>query len=499
MRVIFWAFIFLISLAAQASADPVTAAITSFFVSVGASAATAAALAAIVGRIALSTAFGFLSRVINGKRDRGQQGLTTPILLTGDINPQIFIMGTYATSGQLAYPPLTHGPTAYKVFVIAVCAKKSATLERIAIDGAWVEITTTIHADYGNELGGKYAGFGWVKYYDGTQTVADPMLVAKYGAHADFPYTTDMVGAGNCYAIVTLKANTTLFSGNPKILFELGSIPLYDPRLDTTAGGVGLQRWSDDTTWAATENGVVMVYNILRGITTSGDDIWGGQVAEADVPFAIWSAAMDAADGAGYKSGFEAKLDDDPAIVVDELLKSFAGSIADVGGRWIINSGAPQQPTLFITDDDILVSESRTLSPVKSISSLHNAVSISYVSPADVYQPKDADLYIDPVAQAEDGGRRLIAALQMPAVTDAAQVASLQASALADDRQKRVHSLTFPARKAGIEPMDVISWNSAINSYSAQPFEVQSARHDPTTLAQHVTMRAVNYANWQRK
>jgi len=170
--------------------------------------------------------------------------------------------------------------------------------------------------------------------------------------------------------------------------------------------------------------------------------------------------------------------------------------MADVGGKWIINSGAPQQPTLFITDDDIVVSESRTMSAVKAISTLHNAVSVSYVDPANIYQPKDADLYSDPVALAEDGGRRRVASLQLPAVTDADQVLRLQKAALADDRQKKVHSLTLPARLAGVEPIDVISWTSVRNGYSAQVFQVGRVLHDPTTLEQHTDMRAFDYNDW---
>jgi len=494
--------IFFAFFATQATAAPVFAPIAAFLTTAFGGGAIAGVFASIVVGFAQSIAVGLLARIVSGKPDQGVQGIATPITMTGDVNPQSFVLGTYATAGQLVYPPLTHGTNHYKVYVIAVSAKKGQTLERLAIDGAWVTIGTTVHPDYGNQIEGKYLNYAWVKLYDGTQTAADPMMVSKYGSHADYPYTTDMVGNGNCYVIVTLKYNAAIYSGSPSFTFELGSIPIYDPRLDTTAGGAGTHRWDDDTTWAVSNNPVVMIYNIMRGITTAGGDLWGGQVAEDDVPYATWSVAMDYCDDivggvTRYTAGVDVKLNDTPAATIKQLLKACAGSMADVGGRWVINVGSPAQPTLFITDDDVLVSESRSLQPIKAIADLHNAVSVSYVEPSNVYKATDADVYSNPEFLQADGNRPLVASLQMPAVTSSEQISRLQVAALADDRQKGVHTITLPARLGGIEPVaDTISWDSGINNYTAQAFEVLNVLHDVTKLTQQVTMRAVDYADW---
>ena len=140
------------------------------------------------------------------------------------------------------------------------------------------------------------AGLAWVKYYDGTQTSADPYLLAQYGAYPNRPWTSDMIGRGLCYAIVTFRHNPEVWNGFPRVRFEMGGIPLYDIRKDSTAGGSGTHRWATPSTWEQTSNPMVMIYNIMRGITLTDGTVWGGRVAAADLTPASFMAAMNECD-----------------------------------------------------------------------------------------------------------------------------------------------------------------------------------------------------------
>ena len=91
-----------------------------------------------------------------------------------------------------------------------------------------------------------------------------------------------MIGTGICYAILTFRFNRELFQAYPQCRFEMGGIKLYDPRSDTSVGGSGAQRWADLATWTASDNPMVMTYNIKRGITLPGLGIWGGDAVAAD-------------------------------------------------------------------------------------------------------------------------------------------------------------------------------------------------------------------------
>ena len=215
-------------------------------------------LAGFAGRVVLSLGFSALARALTPKPK--PPGITTETTQTGGTEAQAFILGRYATGGQLVAPPMTHGsagktPNAYLTYVIAVCDAPGATLSRLLIDGEVATIGSPAHPDYGLPLTFKgYTGWAWVKWYDGTQTVADPMLLAKYSAHPERPWQADMVGTGTAYAIVTFRFNREIFKSFPAVRFEVDGIPLYDPRQDPSVGGTGSQSWSNPATWGGTRS-----------------------------------------------------------------------------------------------------------------------------------------------------------------------------------------------------------------------------------------------------
>ena len=256
----------------------------------------------IAGKLLSTVAISALSLALQEKPGlAAQPGIRTEYTLTGGANPASFILGRYATEGQLAAPPMSHGqdggvPNAYLTYVIELGDIPGQSLESVMIDGEPVTLGAVPHADYGLPVEGRHDGYAWVKYYDGTQTQADPMLVDKYGSDPDRPWTTSMVGQGINYAICTFRRKRDLYSSFPKVRFVLGGIPLYDPRYDSSVGGTGSQRWQDPSTWLSSQNPGVQVYNIKRGITLPSGDVWGGDASAEDLPLSNWFAAMNAAD-----------------------------------------------------------------------------------------------------------------------------------------------------------------------------------------------------------
>ena len=501
MMILAW----LLILPSSANAAPVVAFIAGIVSAISSFAASSWLAGAIV-RIGVGLGLSALSRALLPQQSR-PGGLQTSVTLSGAITPHGFILGRYATSGSLVCPPMTHGASdEYLTYVITLGALKGQTLRRFAVNGKWQTLATTSHADYGTDFTGVNAGHLWIKFYDGSQITADAMLLAKYGAHPDTPWSADMVGTGICYAVLTVKANTTLWSGLPTFRFELGGIPLYDPRLDDTAGGIGLMRWGDPTTWTSSEIPSVMIYNIMRGISLPSGETWGGDVAAEDLPYANWAVAMEdcdeqVPDGSGgtkaqYVAGFEVRVNEPPKAILEELLKSCAGEMADIGGIWKIHVGAPSLPTLFLNDDDILVSETRQLLPFPGLEQTHNGISTTHPDPELLWEASEAAPLSDPVAVAADGGRNLIANLGLPSVWDGEQVARLQAAWLKDDRRWRRHSLSLPPRWVAAEPFDVISWDSLRNDYLATQFAVLSVTDNPMNLNQRLVLREVNPNDW---
>jgi len=456
----------------------------------------------IAGRLLTTVAMTALSQALAPKPKI--PGIKTSSTAGGGVNPLSFIIGKYATAGVAACPAMSHGkvgktPNAYLTYVIELSDIPGVALNRLIIDGEYVTLGPTPHADYGSPVEGRLAGYAWCKFYDGSQTVADPMLLSKYGSYPDRPWTADMIGRGVAYAILTFRYNRKVFNGLPQVRFELLGIPLYDPRADTTVGGSGAQRWATPSTWAATHNQMVMAYNIARGITLPDGSVWGGDAQAPDLPLSDWFAAMNACDvavalsGGGtepkYRAGFEVTVDEEPAAVLEELFKACSGQIADIGGVWKPRVGGPGLPVHFFTDDDVIVTRPQDFDPFHGLDQTWNGVSATYPEPDSLWESKEAPPRYNATYETSDGGRRLVANLGLPAVPYKLQVQRLMNAYIKDERRFRRHALSLPPSAAILEPLDAVSWTSARNGYTTKVFELAEVADDPMSLIQSLSMR----------
>src|SRR5690606_16720155 len=173
---------------------------------------------------------------------------------------------------------------------------------------------------------------------------------------ADRAWESTAVGTGCAYAVVTARWDREVFNGYPRYLFEVPGIRCYDLRKDDTAGGDGDHRWDDPDTWELTENPAVIVYNIIRGIyygkPGEGEWLFGGQNLPAfRLPAAEWIAAANACDeevnlAVGgteprFRCGAEIRTDMEPLDVIEELLKTCEGRLAECGGLLKLLIGVP--------------------------------------------------------------------------------------------------------------------------------------------------------------
>ncbi|MBN8291019.1 hypothetical protein JI664_03485 [Rhodobacter sp. NTK016B] len=440
-------------------------------------------------------------------------GLRTETTLRGGTVPEVFLLGRSATGGTMVCPPMAHDlpgktPNAFLTYVIELAGVPGHQLDGLSLNGEAVEILPDDpHPDYGQRIGGDYDGRAWVKYYDGTQTVADPMLVATYPAPYVRPWTADMVGEGICYAVLTFRYDRKVWSGWPQCRFVLSSAPVYDPRKDSSVGGDGPHRWGDASTYEPSNNAAVLAYNAKRGIALPGGDVWGGSIPAEDLPIADWMAEMDRADEAvddgdggtepRYRAGVEVRADDEPFSVIEELLKGCNGQVSETGGVWSLRLGAPRLPVLFFEDADIIADEAEDFRPFPPLDQIFNAISATYPDPAQNWESAESELVTNAEWEAEDGNRRLTASLSLPVVPYPAQVQRVTRALIADHRRMRRHVLTLPMEAAALEALDVVSWTSAENSYSAKLFEVTEAIRDLRTQLVRVSLREVEPEDYE--
>lgn len=459
----------------------------------------------VAGRLLASVALSALSAALAPQQKFSEPGIRTATTASGATNPVSFVIGRYATAGVALTPPMSHDngnadatPNGYLTYVIDLGDVPGMALDGLLIDGE-VAALGEVSEDWGRPVGGRFSGHAWVRFYDGSQTTADAKMLEVYGDYPDRPWTADMVGTGVAYAIVTFKYNRKIFTSFPRVLFVLTGIPLYDPRYDSTVGGAGGQRWDDPATWGPTENPIVQVYNIMRGVTVPGLGVWGGQISADALPLANWFTAMNACDDAvplaeegaepAYRAGFEVSVADEPADVIEQLLKAASAEICEVGGEWFVRVGGPGLPVYFFTDDDVLSSRDQDFDPFGSMSGTYNGVAAQYPDPNQLWETVPAPTLTRSDWEAEDQGRQLIADVVLPAVPYPRQVQRLMLAWLEEERRFRRHSVALPSDAAVLSPLDCVAWSSERNGYIAKVFEVAEVTDDLRSCVQRVGLR----------
>jgi len=440
-------------------------------------------------------------------------GITIEHTLTGGANSRTALFGLYCTAGSLVCPPMSHGqdgktPNAFLTHVIAISDIPVDGLDALIVNGEQVPFGGA-DTQYGTPIGGKYAGKAWIRFYDGRQASADPYLVNRYSAFggSDRAWSSAHVGRGVSYAILTWLYDADIYKGEPAVKFVVRGARLYDPRLDSTVGGSGAHRWADQTTWGFTCNNAVINYNILRGVTFYDGTRWGGECEAGDLPLSNWVAAMNVCDEAAqvagggteprYRCGYEVQVSsDEPADVIEELVKSCSGAITEVGGVYKMRAGGPALPTVFLTDDDFIVSREQDFDPFPGMNESFNGIFATFPHPQEEWNRHDAPGIVNQEYLAQDNGVEVIADIALPAVPYPSQVQRLMRAWLDDDRRWRRHSASLGPYAFVLEPMDTVSWTSARNGYIEKLFEVSETETNLMTLISSAAMREVDPSDY---
>ncbi|KAF0135808.1 MAG: Phage tail fiber protein [Xanthobacteraceae bacterium] len=485
----------------HAHAEPISAAIglTALISGLGVSTAVAGAIGGFLVTMAAGLGLNLLSGALMRKRGAADVGGTTGKMQTGGVVPRSFPFGNKA--------PVTHSltywnsfgqdgktPNAYIAMEFALSdlpiGSGRAALQELLANGTkatWNPGATP--GTYGiaiPEFNKDGRDHMWVEVFDGTQTEADAFMVSQFSADPNWPYASTRVGVGVVKVRVICRLNRDLFSGLPSFKFVCKGVPFYDAREDTTAGGDGSQRWSDEATWeAGVENPIAVAYNLIRGVSYDGTWFFGGQTASASqLPFSAFNAAMNECDATitneddstekQFRCAGEIRLDMEPADVIDDLMRACNGKIGEIGGVYKPHVGPANVAVLSITDDDIRTDEDQTYEPFFGLQDIVNSINSKYVEPGEGWVAKDAPALIDEDLEAIDGGRRQPVDLQYEYVPFARQVQRQNRATLSDYRRERRHALPLAPEAWRLEPaIDFVSYTSERNGYTAKLFSVE--------------------------
>lgn len=499
LRLVAWTVWFMLPWAAFAHAEPVSLIISAIALTLKAGGIGAMLIKAAFG-IALKVGASLLQQAM--AKTQPQPGITGQLQVGGS-NSLSFIVGSYATAGSLEYVntgSVFNDKTPNNTLVQVVTLSDlpvTAIRDTVWVNGEKCTRSTSVavRANNGGRLGpqsyplteykeGDYY-FLFARYFLGDQTAAFPELVSLFGSDSDKPWQTDMIGRGVAYVALSSYINRKLFTSLPSARYEVDGIKLYDPRKDSTVGGSGSHRWGQPETYEFSANPVVIIYNLLRGIWYEGELVYGPGIPAARLPLDNWFASMNECDipvalseggtEPQFRAGYEIKTaEHQPIDVIQELLKTCNGKMAEIGGTYKVHVGAPGLPVYFVTDEDFVVTEEQEFDPFPGLENTFNGASATYPDPAGGWEMKDAPLRLFPDYEEQDDGRRLLADFQFNAATSPTQVQRLMTSMVQDGRRFRKHRGTLPPSAFVLEPLDVIAWTSVREGYISKLFPIDS-------------------------
>lgn len=425
---------------------------------------------------------------IRGFRGQYSSGGTTPLKI---------VLGTYGVPGHLEYSN-TWGaagktPNAYLADVLSLSDYLIEGVTAAWLDSQPVTLPGTGVVTQGYPIP-EYADGGsdyaWYRFLDGSQSVALSYLTAKFGSDPDRPWEAGMVGEGIAQAVMTSRIHETLWTGFPAYMFELEGAPLLDPRESTALGGSGSQVWGTVSTYAFSDNNMVLIYNILRGIhDADGNHIWGGRATAYQLPYAAWAAAMDRCDdainlnGGGtekrYRAGIEIGVNERPVDVIRELLVGCNGRIAYHQGQYFPIVDVPEGAAdgSFI-DADTLADQPIRSSPFPNLDDVVNGATATFMAPQRAWESKETAPYYRADLEEEDDDRRLLESLTLRTVFSGTQAQRILKEVVEESRRFKRHVVPFPPAFGVYRPLQVLEWTSDEFQYTAKKFLVTAKTED---------------------
>lgn len=407
--------------------------------------------------------------------------------------PQYFLIGTVGEAGKLEYRNAWgqdgEVPNAYLVNVHSLGDLPISGFVGLFVNGVRVSIPTIGGDDRGYPVPQYENHLHW-KFWNGTQTAADPYLVDKFGGDAGRPWTADMIGIGVPYLVTTALWSDTLFTGFPSFVGEFQGIKLYDPRLDSTAGGSGSMRWGQPETYAFSDNSMVIIYNIERGIYYGGAHVWGGKKTAAQMPYDAWAAAMDACDltinlvdggtEKQFRAGRRIALNERPGDVIKEFLIGCNSRITHLADGTVYPLvGVPATADGAFTDADVLATNALGTVPFPNLDEIINGATATYREPSQAWEDKETAPYLRSDLEAEDDGRQQVQGLDLGTTFSGTQAQRVIKAVIEEGRRFGTHVVALPPEYAQFRPLQVLAWTSDRFDYDAKFFLITARTVEP--------------------
>ncbi|WP_320176618.1 phage tail protein [Roseovarius pacificus] len=319
---------------------------------------------------------------------------------------------------------------------------------------------------FSNETGryNPFQGFGGgvtFRFYDGSQTAADPALVSNQPS-----WSASHVGNGiaYCYARFWHGTGDTWPNGLPEITFVIKGKRVYDPREVSHDP-------DDESTWAWSDNSALCVRDYLTSP-------YGLNEVSANIDDTRVATAADVCDelaGNGEKrytcnGAFLTSVQ--PFDLLSNLITSFAGWVWYAQGQWRMKAGHYVAPTMTLTEHDL-----RSPLAVRTRHSRRdnfNTVRGTFSGPESAWQVTDYPPVSNAAYIAADGGEESDTDFDLPFTDNVAEGRRLALIFLERNRQQLAVSGVWGLRAMRLQVGDIVKLSHARFGWTEKEFEVAS-------------------------
>lgn len=332
---------------------------------------------------------------------------------------QRIIFGETRTGGVYMIPFITTGTKGdYGHIVMALTGHEVNAITEIYFDTTSLSASTNIAAVTGSAgdglvASGRFGQRAWVRRYLGTSTQTRDFILNAADPTA---FGTDFRLRGWAYLAVTLQYDTNVYTSVPAVTATINGAKLYDPRLDSTNGGAGSQRYTDTTTWTYSTNPALATAWYLTS------SLGGEYDAATEIDWSLVAAAANICDVlVNIPTGTQTRYTCNGLLLVtdkfeDNLQKcidSMLGRITWRGGKWRMYAGAWTTPVETIEKADFINGISFETVQRRG-DGRWNGARCSYVDPQRNYQRVECFPRTSASFYAVDGNERIWIELEQP-------------------------------------------------------------------------------------
>jgi len=351
-----------------------------------------------VGAIVKVAAAYAINRILNKSKGKGLgSGSGSQLTMSRDPSPaRRIVYGETRASGPIAFIHVSGDKNSTLGIALMLAAHEFDQIGAYLVEDVQVTPDET-----GAVTSGKYAGKLWINAHLGDQTTGDAGLIAMSGG----AWTTAHALKGITYIACRLTYDTEVYAGGlPNFSVIMRGKRVFDPRTSITA---------------FSRNPALILLDYLTNET------FGLGATAGEIDAASFIAAANICDegvtlaGGGteprYRCDGTFTTDAEPAVVIEQILATMAGSLVYAGGKFRCHAGAYVAPTITLDEGDLR--GPIQFQPAAGIREVCNIVKGSYTSPVDLYQPRDIPQFRDSAHITADGE-------EIPADLDLAWVSS---------------------------------------------------------------------------